>query len=95
MGTAISRSGLAEWMVGLLPVEGVSVYVLMVVFGTLACIMSSVMSNTASAAMMLAIVIPMTNRLPADDAYAEDGKYPHTLSFREGDFALKLKVKWF
>mgnify|MGYP001554598816 CR=1 FL=1 len=60
LGTAISRSGLAEWMVGLLPVEGVSVYALMVVFGTLACIMSSVMSNTATANLVMPIILGLS-----------------------------------
>lgn len=57
LGTAIAKSGLADWLVALLPVEGVSVYWLMVVFGTVACIMSSVMSNTATANLIMPIIL--------------------------------------
>ena len=60
LGTAISRSGLAEWLIGLLPVSGVPVYWLMVAFGSLACIMSSVMSNTATANLIMPIILGLS-----------------------------------
>lgn len=60
LGTAIAQSGLAEWMIALLPVEGVSVYWLMVIFGVVACIMSSVMSNTATANLVMPIILGLS-----------------------------------
>ena len=57
LGTAISQSGLAGWLVSALPVDGISEYWLMVVFGSVACFMSSVMSNTATANLVLPILL--------------------------------------
>jgi sodium-dependent dicarboxylate transporter 2/3/5 len=57
LGTAISESGLAAWLIGLLPERGVSVVALMIGFGTLACVMSSVMSNTATANLVMPIIV--------------------------------------
>jgi sodium-dependent dicarboxylate transporter 2/3/5 len=57
LGTAITESGLAGHLVSLLPVEGFSVFWLMVMFGTVACIMSSLMSNTATANLVMPIVL--------------------------------------
>ena len=57
LGTAISTSGLAEWLIALLPVEGVSAFWLMVIFGSVACLMSSVMSNTATANLIMPIML--------------------------------------
>jgi sodium-dependent dicarboxylate transporter 2/3/5 len=57
LGTAISSSGLAAWLIALLPVEGVTAFWLMVIFGTVACLMSSVMSNTATANLIMPIIL--------------------------------------
>jgi sodium-dependent dicarboxylate transporter 2/3/5 len=57
LGMAISQSGLAEWLIGLLPVQGLPVYWLMVLFATVACIMSAVMSNTATANLIMPIIL--------------------------------------
>jgi sodium-dependent dicarboxylate transporter 2/3/5 len=57
LGTAISESGLADWLVSTLPVDGISDYWLMVIFGSVACFMSSVMSNTATANLILPILL--------------------------------------
>lgn len=57
LGTAISQSGLADWLIGKLPVEGLSLFWLMVLFGSVACIMSSVMSNTATANLIMPIIL--------------------------------------
>lgn len=57
LGTAISQSGLASWLVAQLPVAGVPVFWLMVTFGCVACFMSSVMSNTATANLIMPIVL--------------------------------------
>lgn len=57
LGQVISRSGFADWLIDLAPVDGVRGYGLMLAFGTLACLMSSVMSNTATANLIMPIVL--------------------------------------
>lgn len=59
LGTVISKSGLADWLVQQLPVEGVSIFWLTALFGVVACAMSSLMSNTATANLLLPIIIGM------------------------------------
>lgn len=60
LGAAIAKSGLAEWVVGLLPVEGVGIYGITVAFGFLACFMSSIMSNTATANLLMPIILGLS-----------------------------------
>ncbi len=57
LGTIIAESGLASWMIGLLPVDGLSAFALMIAFGGIACFMSSVMSNTATANLIMPIIL--------------------------------------
>ncbi len=57
LGTVISSSGLADWLVEQLPVRGVSTFWLTALFGAVACGMSSVMSNTATANLLLPIIV--------------------------------------
>jgi sodium-dependent dicarboxylate transporter 2/3/5 len=57
LGTAMSTSGLAEWIIAQLPSGGLGLAMLMVIFGGVACLMSSLMSNTAAANLILAIVV--------------------------------------
>ena len=47
----------AAWLVAQLPTAGLGLTGLMIVFGVTACIMSSVMSNTAAANLIMPIVI--------------------------------------
>ncbi|HBE66666.1 MAG TPA: hypothetical protein DDW52_00825 [Planctomycetaceae bacterium] len=74
LGTALQASGLAQRIVTMLPVEGYGVYGLMVVFGSVACVMSSVMSNTATANLMMPIALGLnvepTNPLLIGIAFA-------------------------
>jgi sodium-dependent dicarboxylate transporter 2/3/5 len=57
LGSVIANSGLADWMVHQLPVDGVSTFWLTVLFGFVACFMSSVMSHTAAANLLMPIII--------------------------------------
>ncbi|MFY9256201.1 MAG: SLC13 family permease [Fuerstiella sp.] len=57
LGVAIDVSGMDEWIIGNLPLQSSSVFTVMVVFGTLAVVMSSVMSNTATANLLLPIAM--------------------------------------
>jgi sodium-dependent dicarboxylate transporter 2/3/5 len=60
LGHAITVSGLAGWLVERLPTDGAGLITLMVVFALFACVMSSVMSNTATANLLMPIVIGMS-----------------------------------
>lgn len=60
LGVVISESGLATWLTGRLPVDGLSPYGVMLVFGVAACIMSSVMSNTATANLVMPILLGLS-----------------------------------
>lgn len=60
LGTVIAVSGLATWMVERLPVENSDCFVLLVVLGSAACLMSSVMSNTATANLLMPIILGLS-----------------------------------
>lgn len=57
LGIVLDASGLARWLVDSLPVAGLSSYQLMIVFGTTALLLSSVMSNTAAANLVMPVVL--------------------------------------
>ena len=56
LGTAISASGLATWMVTFLPSEILSLYPTTLVFAIAACLMSCLMSNTATANLIMPMI---------------------------------------
>lgn len=57
LGTAIDESGLAEWLVQQLPISGLSPFWLTVLFSCFACFLASLMSNTATANMVMPLLI--------------------------------------
>ncbi len=57
LGTIIAQSGLADWMVAQIPVQGYGTFLLTALFGGVACMMSSVMSNTATANLLFPIIV--------------------------------------
>lgn len=57
LGTVIAVSGLADWIITRVPTEGLSPQVMIIVLGIVACGMSSVMSNTAAANLLMPMVI--------------------------------------
>lgn len=59
LGQTLALSGLANWLIGILPIDGVDLFGLMVIFATSACLMSSVMSNTATANLIMPIIVGM------------------------------------
>lgn len=65
LGTVIDGSGLADWLVTQLPIDGVSSYWITVLFAGVACIMSSVMSNTATANLLLPIIVGLSVGSPS------------------------------
>lgn len=56
LGTAISSSGLAAWIVAFLPSGILSVYSATIVFAIAACLMSCLMSNTATANLVMPMI---------------------------------------
>ncbi len=60
LGKVIAVSGLAAWMVERLPVENSDCFVLLVILGSAACLMSSVMSNTATANLLMPIILGLS-----------------------------------
>ena len=57
LGVVMSESGLADRIVAALPVSGESTFALLGIFGVLACVMSSLMSNTATANLVIPILL--------------------------------------
>lgn len=55
LGRVMEVSGLATWVLGVLPLPEDSLFLLVAVFGAAACLMSSVMSNTATANLIIPI----------------------------------------
>jgi len=60
LGVVLDASGLALWLVDSLPVAGLSSYQLMIVFGATALLLSSVMSNTAAANLVMPVVLGLS-----------------------------------
>ena len=57
LGKVIATGGLADWLIARLPVAGMDPYLLAIIFGGVAITMSSLMSNTATANLMMPILI--------------------------------------
>ncbi|MDA7933781.1 DASS family sodium-coupled anion symporter [Akkermansiaceae bacterium] len=57
LGTAISASGLASWLVGFLPSTMLATYPAAITFGVAACLMSCLMSNTATANLVMPMIV--------------------------------------
>ncbi len=57
LGSVISAGGLADWLIDRVPTEGMNPFILALAFGIIACVMSSVMSNTATANLIMPIII--------------------------------------
>lgn len=60
LGVAISASGLAAWVVGLLPSGALGVYGAVLLFGVVGCVMSSLMSNTATANLIMPLIVGLS-----------------------------------
>ncbi|MEM7754468.1 MAG: DASS family sodium-coupled anion symporter [Planctomycetota bacterium] len=65
LGVVVADSGLAAWLVERLPTDGVSLATLAILTGVLACGMSTVMSNTATANLILPIVVGLGLATPS------------------------------
>ena len=63
LGVAVSTSGLAEWAARLVPVEQAPPFVVALGFGLIAGLMSTFMSNTATANLLIPVVIGMPGHL--------------------------------
>ena len=65
LGVAMDKTGLAEWAVALLPIDGLAPMALVIGFGYATILMSNLMSNTATANLVLPIAIAVLEALPA------------------------------
>lgn len=65
LGVAMDKTGLAAWAVGQLPIEGLSPLALAIGFGYATVIMSNLMSNTATANLVLPIAIAVLGAMKA------------------------------
>lgn len=59
LGVAIADSGLADWFVGQIPLEGLGPATIALAAGYLAILMSNLMSNTAAANILLPILVAL------------------------------------
>lgn len=57
LGKVVIASGLDTWIVGQLPLENASPLLLAVILGSVACLMSTLMSNTATANLILPLAV--------------------------------------
>jgi len=66
LGTIISIGGLADWLITRVPMQDTSPFMLALIFGVVACTMSSLMSNTATANLIMPIImgLSVTNLSP-------------------------------
>jgi sodium-dependent dicarboxylate transporter 2/3/5 len=60
LGAVITSSGLADWLIGRMPAGGLGLFALTVLFAALACLMSSLMSNTAAANLLMPLVLGLS-----------------------------------
>lgn len=67
LGVAMKETGLAEWAVEQLPLEGWSAVMMAIAFGYTAVVMSNLMSNTATANLVMPIAIAVLAATPEPD----------------------------
>ncbi len=68
LGIAMRESGLSQWIVGLIPFEGMSVLAILFTFAAAAALMTTFISNSATANLLLPIVIGVTAVSPPTSA---------------------------
>lgn len=68
LGTGVTATGLDEWMVGLLPAGDVPLLLLAAIFCSLAVGLSTVMSNSVAANLLIPVAIAATMSLDNPDA---------------------------
>ena len=59
LGLAVQQYGLADYFISLVAFENINIYVLYLVFGLITVILSNIMSNTATATIMIPISISL------------------------------------
>jgi len=64
LGIAMRESGLSEWIVGLIPFEGMSILAILFIFALAAAVMTTFISNSATANLLLPIVVGVTALAP-------------------------------
>ena len=69
LGVAMSRSGLSEWIVSLVPFQSMPPIWILLVFAVTAAIMTTFISNSATANLLLPIVVGITAISPQPAAF--------------------------
>jgi len=59
LGLAVQQYGLADYFISLVAFDGVNIYILYLLFGLITVILSNIMSNTATATIMIPISISL------------------------------------
>jgi sodium-dependent dicarboxylate transporter 2/3/5 len=68
LGIAMRESGLTEWIVGLLPFQSMGTLGVLIVFAVVAAVMTSFISNSATANLLLPIVVGVSALEPTTAA---------------------------
>ncbi len=68
LGIAMRESGLSEWIVGLIPFEGMNILAILFIFAVAAAVMTTFISNSATANLLLPIVVGVTALAPETSA---------------------------
>ena len=94
LSAALNKLRLNEWLARLIIRRaGASVPTLMLGVMSITAFFSMWLSNTAAAAMMLALVIPITNRLPAGDRYRKGLLLSISFAPTSADWVRRLGVR--
>lgn len=68
LGQAVYETGLAAWLIGALPAEGVPVLAMAIASGAAAVVLSNVMSNTAAANVLVPLALSAAPGMPLEVA---------------------------
>ena len=59
LGLAVQQNGIADFFISMIDTDGLNIYLLYLIFGILTVILSNIMSNTATATIMIPICIAL------------------------------------
>ncbi|MCK4538303.1 MAG: DASS family sodium-coupled anion symporter [Candidatus Krumholzibacteria bacterium] len=68
LGVAMKQSGLADWIVGLIPFAGMEIFLILLLFATAAAVMTTFISNSATANLLMPIVTGIAAVAPETSA---------------------------
>ncbi|MBU8922896.1 MAG: DASS family sodium-coupled anion symporter [Bacteroidales bacterium] len=68
LGVAMKQSGLADWIVGLIPFAGMEIFLILLIFAVAAAVMTTFISNSATANLLMPIVTGIAAVAPETSA---------------------------